>query len=110
MGKTEGKSSSSGGGKGWKGNSVDGKLLKKLLRKKVITLSMGPGAVKEKWPQFRKYDKNAFSSALRREKKNAGMVKPRAKGEFPVSRPRTRSTDVQAEQLTLPSSRLSLHR
>ena len=82
MGKT-GKSS----GRGWNGKSADGKLLKKLLRKKKITVAMGPGAVKEKWEQFRKYDNAAFSSALRRGKMNAGMLDPRkTDGEFAVRR------------------------
>ena len=62
------------GGKGWKANNKDGKLLYKLLKKGLVQKDTPPGAVKEKWPQFRAYKDEAFAGGLRRMKHKMGLL------------------------------------
>jgi len=75
------KSSTAKGTKGWKSNSKDGKLLKKLLLKGKIGPGMPPGAIKEQWKQFGKYKNDAFSSAVRRLKASLGINCRKAPGD-----------------------------
>ena len=66
-------SSGNGGGKSWKSNSKDGKLLKKLLLKGKIGPGMPPGAIKEQYKVFAKYKNDAFGSAVRHLKAQLGI-------------------------------------
>jgi len=75
MGKTSKRRyGSKGGGKGWRSTNADGKMLKRLLLKGTITAAMPPGAVKEQWSEFRKYNNEAFSAGLRRMKHKLGIL------------------------------------
>jgi len=74
-------SNNGGGNKGWKSNSKDGKLLKKLLMKGKITPSMPPGAIKEQYKVFCKYKNGAFASAVRRLKMSLGVLARKPPGD-----------------------------
>ena len=60
--------------KGWKTDSKDGKFLTKLIKSGEITVGMPPAQIKEKWPQFKVYKADPFSSGLRRIRGKLGLL------------------------------------
>ena len=56
------------GMKGWKQSSRDGLKLIYLLRKGLVSPGVTPTALKEEYPQYRKYKPDALSAGLRRIK------------------------------------------
>lgn len=60
------------GTKGWKSGSKDGKYLEHLIKNNKVSAGITAGALKEDFPQFKKYKSDAFAAALRRLRKKYG--------------------------------------
>jgi hypothetical protein len=72
MGKNKSCKSITSAKTGWKVNSKDGKFLCKLLENKKLSPGITPAALKEIYPQFKKYKNESFASALHHLKTKYG--------------------------------------
>ena len=72
MGRAKSKSTTTVNKIGFRANSKEGKFLAKLLQTGKVSAGITPGALKELYPQFKKFKNDSFAAGLRRMKTKYG--------------------------------------
>ena len=67
--------------KKWDSNNADGKLLTRILSSGEVSPGSPPAFILESYPVFKKYKYESFTGAVRRIKKNLGLMVRKTNGK-----------------------------